>query len=103
MRAIVRGMYSYAIMNEYVENDITQHLVFEYTDSENPSHTRFTDRELELLDIKSSDMHLTERYMVTNTPSPLARCNEGSGWVFSLNSCKRKRGSYEPLFIFSTH
>lgn len=91
MRAIVRGMYSYAIMNEYVENDITQHLVFEYTDSENPIHTRFTDRELELLwnsvgiinnvdiiliyiytglrpsellEIKSSDVHLTERYMV---------------------------------------
>ena len=91
MRAIVRGMYSYAIMNEYVENDVTQHLVFEYTDSENPIHTRFTDRELELLwnsvgiinnvdiiliyiytglrpsellEIKSSDVHLTERYMV---------------------------------------
>lgn len=91
MRAIVRGMYSYAVMNEYIENDITQHLVFEFTDSETPIHTRFTDRELqllwnslgvvnnvdiiliyiytglrpaELLEIESSNVFLDQKYMV---------------------------------------
>lgn len=49
MRAIVRGMWAYAVMNEYVENDITQHLVFEFTSSTTPIHTRFTDREIQLL------------------------------------------------------
>lgn len=91
MRAILRGMWEYAIINEYIEKDITQHLVFEFTQSGVPIHTRFTDQELtqlwdalwtinnvdiiliyiytgmrpaELLEIKSSDVHLKERYMI---------------------------------------
>lgn len=91
MRAVVRGMYSYAIANEYVENDITQHLVFEFTDADTPIHTRFTDKELlllwnslgivnnvdiiliyiytgmrpaELLEIESSNVHLDQKYMI---------------------------------------
>lgn len=91
MRAVIRGIWSYAIMNEFVENDITQHLVFEYTETDAPIHTRFTDAEIrtlwesldivnnvdivliyiytgcrpvELLDILSADVHLTERYMI---------------------------------------
>lgn len=91
MRAIIRGMWSYAVVQEYTENDITQHLVFEYTSSDTPIHTRFTDAEIkllwdslwvinnvdilliyiytgcrpvELLEIKASDVHLDERYMV---------------------------------------
>lgn len=91
MRAILRGMWEYAVTNEYTEKDITQHLVFEFTESGVPIHTRFTDMEVkqlwealgtvnnidiiliyiytglrpaELLDIKCSDVHLTERYMI---------------------------------------
>ncbi len=91
MRAIIRGMWEYAVMNEYTENDITQHLTFDFTESGVPIHTRFTDAEVaalwaalgtvnnvdivliyiytgcrpsELLDILSSDVHLEERYMV---------------------------------------
>lgn len=91
MRAIVRGMWQYAIMNEYLEKDITQHLIFEGTKSGIPIHTRFTDNEVkalwealgvinnvdilliyiytgvrpsELLNIKSEDVHLEERYMI---------------------------------------
>lgn len=91
MRAICRGMWSYAIANEFLENDITQHLRFEYTDSTTPIHTRFTDREIallwnslgiinnvdiiliyiytglrpsELLEIESADVYLGERYMI---------------------------------------
>ena len=91
MRTIVRGMWSYAVANEYVESDITQHLCFEYTQAGTPIHTRFTDAEIkalwdalgtinnvdivlmyiytgcrpvELLDIESSNVHLDERYMI---------------------------------------
>ena len=91
MRAIVRGMWSYAIMNEYTENDITQHLIFDATEAGTPIHTRFTDKEIkalwdalwtinnvdivliyiytglrpvELLEIKSEDVHLDKRYMI---------------------------------------
>lgn len=91
MRAIIRGMWSYAVMNEYVESDITQNLVFEYSSSDTPIHTRFTDREIqllwnsvgvinnvdiiliyiytgmrpqELLEIESQNVHLSEKYMI---------------------------------------
>lgn len=91
MRAIVRGMWSYAITNEFTENDITQHLVFDSTESGVPIHTRFTDKEIsqlwdalwtinnvdivliyiytgmrpvELLEVLSDNVHLEERYMI---------------------------------------
>lgn len=91
MRAIVRGMWKYALANDFVEKDITQSLHFEFTSSDKPIHTRFTDEEIkvlwnelyvinnvdiiliyiytglrpaELLDIKSENVHLTERYMI---------------------------------------
>lgn len=91
MRAVVRGMWGYAVMNEYVDTDITQYLVFEFTETDTPIHTRFSEREIqllwnslgiinnvdivliyiytgmrpaELLEIKSSDVHLSEKYMV---------------------------------------
>lgn len=91
MRAVVRGMWNYAIANEIVENDITQHLVFEFTESGVPIHTRFTDKEIstlweslwvinnvdiiliyiytgvrpvELLEIESENVRLNERYMI---------------------------------------
>ena len=91
MRAVVRGMWNYAVMNEIVENDITQHLIFEFTQSGVPIHTRFTDKEIntlweslwvinnvdiiliyiytgvrpvELLEIESENVHLDERYMI---------------------------------------
>ena len=91
MRAIIRGMWEYAIINEYTEKDITQHLVFDFTESGVPIHTRFTDDEIkklwealwvvnnvdivliyiytglrpaELLEIKSENVHIEERYMI---------------------------------------
>ena len=91
MRAIVRGMWQYAVVNEYVEKDITQHLVFEGTQNGTPIHTRFTDKEItalwdalwtinnvdivliyiytgmrpgELLEVKSENVHLKEKYII---------------------------------------
>lgn len=84
-------MWNYAIVNELTEKDITQHLVFDSTYNGEPIHTRFTDKEIaalwdalgtinnvdivliyiytgtrpsELLDIKSKDVHLEEKYMI---------------------------------------
>lgn len=100
MRAIVRGMWSYAINNEFAENDITQHLVFEFTDPDAPIHTRFTDQEIallwnslwvinnvdiiliyiytgmrpvELLEIESDNVHLSDRYMVGGVKTEAGR------------------------------
>lgn len=91
MRAVLRGMWQYAIANEYTEKDITQHLVFDFTESGVPIHTRFTDSEIkklwealwtinnvdivliyiytglrpsELLEIESKNVHLSDRYMI---------------------------------------
>ncbi len=91
MRAIVRGMWQYAIMNEYTEKDITQVLIFEGENAAVPIHTRFTDTEVqalwdavgvinnvdivliyiytgmrpsELLEIVPENVHLEERYMI---------------------------------------
>lgn len=91
MRAVLRGMWQYAIANEFLENDITQYLSFEFTESGVPIHTRFSDKEIgqlwkaigivnnvdilliyiytgcrpvELLDILSENVHLKDRYMI---------------------------------------
>lgn len=49
MRALLKGVYAYSIMNEYLETNITQYLVYEHTDSSLPIHHRFTDDEIKLL------------------------------------------------------
>lgn len=91
MRTILKGMWNYAIANEYTESNLPATLVFEWTDAEAPVHTRWTDSEIallwesldninnvdilliyiytgmrptELLEIKSEDVHLKERYMI---------------------------------------
>ena len=94
MKALLRGMWSYALNNDYAEKDITQGLVFEWTATSTPIHTAFTDDEIkvlwkqlyvinnidviliyiytglrpvELLDIESKDVHIKEKYMVGGT------------------------------------
>lgn len=49
MRAVIKGIYSYSLMNEYVEQDLTTHLVYEYTHKTNSIHSRFSDEEIDLL------------------------------------------------------
>lgn len=100
MRAIVRGMWQYAIMNELLTNDITQHLVFEGVENGTPIHTRFTDAEIgalwgalgainnvdivliyiytgmrpvELLDVFSKDVHIKEKYMIGGAKTEAGR------------------------------
>lgn len=91
MRVILKGIYSYAINNGYLDRDMSEHLVYEWTDPDTPIHTSFSEEEIkllweslyivnnvdilliyiytglrpvELLDIKSCDVHLDEKYMI---------------------------------------
>ena len=49
MRSVLKNLYSYAIMNGYAETDMTTHLVYEWTDSEEEIHTPYTDEEIKKL------------------------------------------------------
>lgn len=91
MRAVLKGMYSYARMNGYAEDDLTEFLVYEWVDSEEAIHAPYTEEEIgflwtklyeinnvdillifiytglrpsELLDILTENVHLDEQYMV---------------------------------------
>lgn len=91
MRALLKGVFSYALMNEYVEHDITEFLKFEYTETSTSIHSRFSAEEIdtlwkqlyvinnvdivliyiytgmrptELLEVLTENVHLDEKYMV---------------------------------------
>lgn len=91
MRALVKGVFSYAVMNEYIDSDPTEHLVYEYVKTTQSIHSRFSDEEIaelwkqcyvinnvdiiliyiytgmrptELLEMLTENVHLKERYMV---------------------------------------
>ena len=91
MRAILKSMYSYARMNNYVDTDITDFLVYEWTDSDTEMHSPYTEEEIgilwqklyevnnvdiiliyiytgmrpsELLNILTENVHLDEQYMI---------------------------------------
>lgn len=91
MRTIVKGMWKYAIANEFVDTDITQYITFEFTKSDTAIHTRFSDNEIkklwdnlyvinnvdiiliyiytglrpqELLDIETENVFLDKKYMI---------------------------------------
>lgn len=90
IRVVLKGVFAYAINNGYLDKDITEHLVYEWTDPDAPIHTSFSEKEIkllweslyivnnvdivliyiytglrpvELLEIKSEDVHLDEKYM----------------------------------------
>ena len=91
MRAILKGMYAYAINNSFVDKDVSATLVYEWTDVDHPIHTHFTPKEIatlwdclgsinhvdivliyiytgvrpvELVEITRDNVHLDERYMI---------------------------------------
>lgn len=91
MRALLNGMYSYALMQNLVSSDPTQFLKYESTNSTQTIHSRFSDDEIntlwkklyvinnvdilliyiytgmrptELLEVLTENVHLEERYMV---------------------------------------
>lgn len=91
MGVVVRGMWKYAISNEYLDRDITVGLVYEFNAPAAPKHTRFSDKEVsllwkslgevpnvdlvliyiytgmrcsELLEMRTENIHLNEHYMI---------------------------------------
>lgn len=91
MRAVLKGVYGYAVANDFVEQDLTQYLSFEYTQNTTSIHSRFSDEEIdllwknlyvvnnvdivliyiytgmrptELLEVLTENVHLDQRYMV---------------------------------------
>lgn len=49
MRTVIKSVWNYALMNEYTDKDITKHLIYEFTQTDTPIHTRFTNEEIKLL------------------------------------------------------
>ena len=49
MRTILRGMYHYGKMNKYVTEDMTEFLVYEWSEPEEEIHKAFTDDEIRIL------------------------------------------------------
>jgi len=91
MRSIIKQLYSYALMNNYVDTDMTKFLIYEWTDAETEIHSPYTTEEIgklwnnlyeinnvdilliyiytgmrptELLNILVENVHLEEQYMV---------------------------------------
>ena len=91
MRAVLKAMYQYAKLNEYIDRDLTEGLVYEWTNSTEQIHDRYSDEEIkalwskiyeinnvdiilimiytglrptELLEILTENVHLNEKYMV---------------------------------------
>ena len=91
MRAVLKAMYQYAKLNEYIDRDLTEGLVYEWTNSTEQIHDRYSDEEIktlwsklyeinnvdiilimiytglrptELLEIQTENVHLDEKYMV---------------------------------------
>lgn len=91
IRAVLKSMYGYACMNGYVDTDITQYLVYEWTDADEEIHAPYTPEEIgilwqklyevnnvdiiliyiytgmrpsELLNVLTENVHLDEQYLV---------------------------------------
>lgn len=91
MKALLKGVYAYSVMNEFLEQDLTQYLVFEFTETETSIHSRFSDAEIdflwkklyeinnvdiiliyiytgmrptELLEVLTENVHLDDKYML---------------------------------------
>ena len=49
MRAVLKAMYQYAKLNEYIDRDLTEGLVYEWTNSTEQIHDRYSDEEIKTL------------------------------------------------------
>ena len=46
MRAVLKAMYQYAKLNEYIDRDLTEGLVYEWTNSMEQIHDGYSDEEI---------------------------------------------------------
>ena len=49
MRAVLKAIYQYAKLNEYIDRDLTEGLVYEWTNSTEQIHDRYSDEEIKTL------------------------------------------------------
>ena len=49
MQAVLKAMYQYAKLNEYIDRDLTEGLVYEWTDNNKQIHARYSDEEIKTL------------------------------------------------------
>lgn len=91
IRTVLNNMYKYALMNNYIEKDLSQFFVYSWVEPSEQIHSRYTDEEIavlwanlyivnnvdlilitiysglrptELLEITTDNVHLDEQYMV---------------------------------------
>ncbi len=91
IRTVLNNMYKYALMNNYIEKDLSQFFVYSWVEPSEQIHSRYTDDEIavlwanlyvvnnvdlilitiysglrptELLEITTDNVHLDEQYMV---------------------------------------
>ena len=90
IKTLIKGVYKYCMQRDLVDKDLSQYLEMKYTENEEDAHTRFTDEEIkklwahkddkdvfvililmytgmrisELLEIRTENIHLSERYMI---------------------------------------
>lgn len=49
MRAVLKAMYQYVKLNKYIDRDLTECLVYEWTNSTEQIHDRYSDEEIKTL------------------------------------------------------
>lgn len=91
IRTVLNNMYKYALMNNYIERDLSQFFVYSWVEPSEQIHSRYTDEEIavlwanlyvvnnvdlilitiysglrptELLEITTDNVHLDEQYMI---------------------------------------
>jgi integrase len=91
IRTVLNNMYKYALMNNYIEKDLSQFFVYSWVEPSEQIHSRYTDEEIailwanlyvvnnvdlilitiysglrptELLEITTDNVHIDEQYMV---------------------------------------
>ena len=91
IRAVLKGVFRYAKMNKYIQDDPVEFVIFEFTETEESIHKPYTEEEIqllwdnlykvpnvdiiliylytgmrpsELLEMRTEDVHIEDRYMV---------------------------------------
>ena len=78
MRAVLKAMYQYAKLNEYIDRDLTEGLVYEWTNSTEQIHDRYSDEEIKTLWSKLYEINNVDIMLFcTLDDVPLVRLNDG--------------------------
>lgn len=64
MRAVLKAIYQYAKLNEYIDRDLTEGLVYEWTNSTEQIHDRYSDEEIKTLWSKLYEINNVDIIMI---------------------------------------